>query len=278
MLYELISTGNGSAITVLQGGKVYTATNNHPAFAQIIEGVIKDDPQVFGLFDLAEQARQAFEKVSDRISISDGRVYVDGELVDNSLSAQISRFQKQGIYDFVPLVNFYEKVLQNRNGNSREQLYTWLNDRNFTITEDGDFIAYKGLKDDLTSVHSGEAIVDGQTVYGNVPNSVGSIVEMPRNRVNANAFEGCSTGLHAGTWEYASSFAPRVVKVKINPRDVVSVPQDCDFQKLRTCRYEVLAEIANPDYVPLLGSDGSVWDNDWDEDEAWNSFDFYEEG
>jgi len=278
MLYELISTGNGSAITVLQGGKVYTATNNHPAFAQIIEGVIKDDPQVFGLFDLAEQARQAFEKVSDRISISEGRVYVDGELVDNSLSAQISRFQKQGIYDFVPLVNFYEKVLQNRNGNSREQLYTWLNDRNFTITEDGDFIAYKGLKDDLTSVHSGEAIVDGQTVYGNVPNSVGSIVEMPRNRVNANAFEGCSTGLHAGTWEYASSFAPRVVKVKINPRDVVSVPQDCDFQKLRTCRYEVLAEIANPDYVPLLGSDGSVWDNDWDEDEAWNSFDFYEEG
>jgi hypothetical protein len=278
MLYELISTGNGSAITVLQGGKVYTATNNHPAFAQIIEGVIKDDPQVFGLFDLAEQARQAFEKVSDRISISDGRVYVDGELVDNSLSAQISRFQKQGIYDFVPLVNFYEKVLQNRNGNSREQLYTWLNDRNFTITEDGDFIAYKGLRDDLTSVHSGEAIVDGQTVYGNVPNSVGSIVEMPRNRVNANAFEGCSTGLHAGTWDYASTFAPRVVKVKINPRDVVSVPRDCDFQKLRTCRYEVLAEIANPDYVPLLGSDGSAWDNDWDEDEAWNSFDFYEEG
>lgn len=39
MLYELISTGNGSSITLLHRGRVYTATNTHPAFALIIEGL-----------------------------------------------------------------------------------------------------------------------------------------------------------------------------------------------------------------------------------------------
>lgn len=30
--------------------------------------------------------------------------------------------------------------------------------------------------------------------------------------------------------------------VKIDPKDVVSVPSDCSFQKLRACRYIVVAE------------------------------------
>lgn len=278
MLYELISTGQGSSITVLNGGKVFTATNTHPAFGQIVEGAVRNDESILGLFDAASTVAKAFAKVSDRISLRDGHLYVDGELADNSLAAQIVRFQQEGITDFMPLVNFYEKVLTNHNGNSREQLYTWLADRDFTITEDGDFIAYKGVRADLTSVHAGPAIVDGVEVNGHVPNNVGSIVEMVRSRVNANPYEGCSTGLHAGTWDYASSFGPVCVKVKINPRDVVSVPRDCGFQKLRTCRYEVLEIIDNPEYSALLGNDGDEWDNGYDENDTWDYLGWYEQG
>lgn len=279
MLYELISTGNGSSITVLHGGRVYTATNTHPAFGQIIEGAVKDDLSVLDLFDATAVFQKAFDKVSDRISLRDGHLYVDGELADNSLAAQIVRFQQQGITDFMPLVNFYEKVLTNHNGNSREQLYTWLSDRDFTITADGDFIAYKGVREDLGSIHAGPAIVDGVPQTGHIPNNVGSIVEMARGEVNANPNEGCSYGLHAGTWEYASSFGPVIVKVKINPRDVVSVPRDCGFQKLRTCRYEVLEIIQNPEWSALVGDDGNDWnDNDWNENDAWDYLGWYEQG
>jgi hypothetical protein len=278
MLYELISTGNGSSITLLHKGRVYTATNTHPAFALIIEGAVKGDENVTELFDVQLATQKAFDKVSDRISIRNGELYVDGELVDNSLSNQIIRFQQEGVNDFTPLVNFYEKVLTNHNGNSREQLFTWLNDRNFTITQDGDFIAYKGLTQDGLSVHSGKAIVDGVPMEGQIPNAVGSIVEMPRGDVNADPYHGCSYGLHAGTWEYASTFAPRVVKVKINPRDVVSVPRDCDFQKLRTCRYEILAEIDNPDYRALSYDNGDEWDNGYDENDTWDYLGWYEQG
>jgi hypothetical protein len=69
-----------------------------------------------------------------------------------------------------------------------------------------------------------------------------------------------------------------VVKVKINPRDVVSVPRDCDFQKLRTCRYEVLAEIDNPDYRALSYDNGDEWDNDYDENDTWDYLGWYERG
>ena len=31
------------------------------------------------------------------------------------------------------------------------------------------------------------------------------------------------------------------MRVEIDPRDVVSVPKDCDCQKLRTCKYKVVA-------------------------------------
>jgi hypothetical protein len=94
MLYELISTGNGSSITVLHRGRVYTATNTHPAFAQIIEGAVKNDEEVVALFDVQLATQKAFDKVSDRISIRNGELYVDGELADNSLSNQIIRFQQ----------------------------------------------------------------------------------------------------------------------------------------------------------------------------------------
>ncbi len=64
---------------------------------------------------------------------------------------------------------------------------------------------------------------------------------MPRSKVDDDTSAGCSTGLHAGTYRYASGFAQgRLLTVEINPRDVVSVPTDSDYQKIRTCRYTVV--------------------------------------
>ena len=63
---------------------------------------------------------------------------------------------------------------------------------------------------------------------------------MPRGDVEHDPGVGCHVGLHAGTWDYASSFAQgAVLTVEINPRDVVSVPTDCQDQKMRVCRYTV---------------------------------------
>ena len=94
------------------------------------------------------------------------------------------------------------------------------------------------------STFSGGGIVNGVSFPTYVPNYVGAVVEMPRDSVDANGKVECSVGLHVGTFKYAYDFGGRhrpLMLVKVDPRDVVSVP-DYDFSKLRSCRYTVIAD------------------------------------
>ena len=103
---------------------------------------------------------------------------------------------------------FMENVAANPNEHSREQLFDWLRDREFTITSNGCFIAYKGVWErdadaednyPYQSCSRGDAIVDGERFTGAIPNGVGVTIEMPRGDVQHNPAAGCSTGLHVGT-------------------------------------------------------------------------------
>jgi hypothetical protein len=75
-------------------------------------------------------------------------------------------------------------------------------------------------------------------------NAPGCVVEMERNAVDDNKDQTCSTGLHFCGMSYLSHFGgERTVIVKINPRDVVSIPSDYNDAKGRACRYEVIGEL-----------------------------------
>lgn len=120
--------------------------------------------------------------------------------------------------------------------------YCGLSDDGFEISDDGNLIAYKGVREDGTSVHQGYGVVNGE-VYRNshLPNKVGAVVTMPRHMISDDPSEGCSKGLHVGTLNYADSFSKgMVVKCEVNPADIVSVPYDCSNQKVRCCKYTVL--------------------------------------
>lgn len=41
---------------------------------------------------------------------------------------------------------------------------------------------------------------------------------------------------------YGSSSGTKIVKVKVHPKDVVSIPVDYNNAKMRTCGYEVIEE------------------------------------
>ncbi|WNN94733.1 rIIB-like protein [Streptomyces phage Phredrick] len=245
MKYNLVQMEDGGEanLTVVHNGEMYVATDTHPNFAQIVAGLATGDESVVELFDVQKTAQKRFERLSERVTVSNGKVYLDGEEVDNALTQQVVNFINAGVEDFKPLINFFEKVETNQNAHSRAQLYTWLRDRNITLTEDGNFIAYKGVRvenGEYFSISTGKAISNGVEYNGAIPNPLGAVVEMPRSEVQHDPSVGCHTGLHAGTWNYARDFARgAVLTVEINPRDVVSVPTDCDAQKLRVCRYVV---------------------------------------
>ena len=243
--YQITGHGDSATVSAILGGNLYVAEGSHPNFNRIVDALVNgslDEWETSCLFDVAAELTRQFNSVSERVSFSNGSVYFDNDLVDNSLSDQISRFMEQG-EDFAPLVKFMENVYSNPNAHSREQLYDWLRDREFAITEDGNFLAYKAVQsseNNYLSISSGRAIVNGTEQSGRISQAIGDVVTMPRSEVQFDPSVGCHTGLHAGTLDYASTFGgDTVVIVEINPRDVVSVPTDCSAQKLRTCRYVV---------------------------------------
>lgn len=227
-----------------------SAPEGHVNFDKIIAALEADptDTSVMELFEVAPGVTEKFEGLSERISVRNGTLFLDGAVTDNVLSQQIVRFLYDGVDDFKPLVKFYENILANPNEHSRTQLFSWLNQHKFVIDEDGYLIGYKAVYRTATegvyrANNRGYAVVDG-VEYTNeyTPYHVGAVVTMPRHMVNHNPSEGCSTGLHVGTFNYASSFIydGATMRVKVNPRDVVSVPTHCDWAKVRCCRLEVI--------------------------------------
>lgn len=264
--YMISKTDDDANIVVfVSGQKPLLAHSSHGMFGEIeaaLRSFPNDAPIVMGeselaefkrLFDVAEVVASRFMAVSERVSVSGGTVYFDGDPIDNSLTRQIVRFLEEEVDDWQPLVCFMENVAANPNDHSREQLYEWLARRDFTITEEGYILGYKGVRRsdaegvEYESISSGPGIVDGVSYNGHLPNNISSIVEIARSKVHHDPSVGCSTGLHVGTWDYAHSFGHGVVlKVEVNPRDVVSVPTDCDHAKVRCCRYQVVEAIAAP--------------------------------
>lgn len=274
MKYNLVKNGDESNLTLFVDGEMYTAGSDHPNFKAIVGAVLEGDESVVALFDVDKAVATHFEKYSERVSVANGHVYFDGDLVEDTLTKQIVRFMNDGL-DFKPLVNFFEKVADNPNQHSRQQFYAWVQDRKFTIAEDGDILAYKGVYADgdehFRSVSSGTAQVNGVSQTGKIRQTVGDVVEMPRSAVQHDPSVGCHTGLHAGTWEYASTFVSgpdaKILTVKFSPRDVVSVPTDCAAQKVRVSRYTVV-DVVDAPYTEALYT--SNVDDEYDEDEDCN--------
>lgn len=255
---------NRSVTVWLSSGQMLTANEAHPDFEAICDACrLGDEVLVKSLFDIEDTVRRSFNAVSSRVDIHDGQVLFDGKVIDNSLTQTVLRF-RQRRESFRPLVAFFERIMDHMDDHVREQLFDWIRDRHLTITDDGRFIAYKGTRPHTVdtgetvyySIHAGPAMVDGVAVNGHVPNQPGSVVEIERSYVDNRSDVGCSTGLHAGTWDYAANFANgAVLTTIIDPRDVISVPTDCSAQKLRVCRYEVNAVTEQQSDAVLFGDE-----------------------
>lgn len=257
----VVNDGEPTSITVFADGKMHVASSDHPNFMEISVAVVdpeKDDQYVLDLFDLAVPISKAFVPLSERVSFNAGRLFFDGDEVNTVLTEAIVAFYLQGNKAFEPLVALLEKVSLNPSKHSRDGLYAWLANKSFAIHPDGDIVGYKGVNRitgremEYESSHTGRAMVNGVVHNGHIPTSPGTIVEMPRSTVEDNGTVECSTGLHVGTWNYARSFAQVTLRVKVNPRDVVSVPNGDSGSKMRVCRYRVMEVVTSEDRTMLF--------------------------
>jgi len=210
------------------------------AKASIVKEVIKDfdDISIRMVEDSQEKKRECVE------------VLFKGNPVPEKLATIFFKLFEDGCSDFTGYINFLNNIDANPSKTSREELYDFLATGTMPITEQGTFIAYKGVGSDMYSItgNKNTRVLRGEVnEMGKILNKVGDIIEVARQDVDSDRNIDCSYGLHVGSYEYASGFGRVVVAVEVNPTDVVSVPMDCGCQKCRVCKYKVL-NIVNKEF------------------------------
>ncbi len=177
------------------------------------------------------------EKYSDgnfTVDRDAGIVFFDGQEIHNAVADRIIEFCRQNL-PYQPLINFWRNIQQNPSEESKKHLFLFLEVNKMPITPDGQFLAYKKVKKD----NQGN-LVDCYT--GTFCNNIGAVVTVIRENVDPNRQQTCSHGLHVAAYNYAAfEYSGEVLlEVKVNPSDVVAVPEDYNNQKMRVCRYEVV--------------------------------------
>ena len=228
-MYPYLITGN--AVVVVINNKQYTLSKGNIGCDALIEAIKEgrweDVPALASPVVAVRKFSNGF------VDVIDGQVTYDGQPIHSVLSQKILDMFEQG-FDINPLTNFMQNIYTNPSKRAVDELYGFLESGNMPITEDGYFLAYKKVREDYTDVHSGK-----------FDNSVGKVVSMPRNQVDDNKDNTCSAGLHFCSFDYLKSFGgSRIMILKINPADVVSIPSDYNQQKGRTWRYTVIGEVS----------------------------------
>lgn len=178
------------------------------------------------------------------------------------------------------LIRFLNRLYANPSRRSRERLYEWLKHKNLPITEEGKILCYKAVRADFYSISAGKEIpIQGKVdESGHIYNGVGETIEIARRDVDDDPNNTCSYGLHVGSWEYVRSFGNTYLLVEVDPADIVSVPTDCNAQKVRCCKYEVLSTfLGDANIQPdSLGGDRSGYREELIEDDG-DSDEWFEE-
>lgn len=264
-------TLSNESLSVFANGKMHTIRNSHPNYDKVVEHLQQAEHDEHVLEELCnvEIAARNYTSGFDRVEVKYGQVFYDGKPLHNTLTEKMLNLMSLG-FDITPWTKFLENLMENPSYRSRESLYDFLEHFNAPITPDGCFIAFKRVRSDFKDIHSG--------TYDNSP---GAVVSMDRSQVDDDNQRTCSAGLHVCADEYLKGYATgynyRTMVVKVNPRDVVSVPYDYNFSKMRTCQYQVLHEIAAPKVEELLDLEYYA-DEDWetfslDEDDLWDEDD-----
>ena len=225
----------GSNIVVVIGNTSHTISKTHLTYTKVLEAIKAGEWDI--VKDIIEPKKMVINYGAGNVSVQGETLYWKGEVFHSSLATRMIQMLQDG-FPVEPMTLFMENLMQNPSHRSVTELYGFLEKNSLPITPDGHFLAYKKVRNDFFDVHS-----------GTMDNSVGKIVEMERFKVDDNKDQTCSTGLHFCGMSYLSHFGgERTVIVKINPRDVVSIPTDYDFSKGRACRYEVIGELnVDPD-------------------------------
>lgn len=255
-------TNNNAIVLFLSTGEKIRVEKSDSKYAKILgvfdlptdqqEGEVK---KILKTTILGKKVVEEFEG----FQIVDDQVHYQGERLPLSLEQKVLSIVEDGL----PLGHFekfWERLQKNPSSSSVNELMDFLSYKELPITDDGHFIAYRGVRPDYYSVHgnTNTKVKQGKVNDGgHIFNGIGEVIEVLRRDVDDNRAQECSYGLHIGSLNYAAGWGSKVVVVKVDPADVVSVPKDANFQKCRVCKYEVLYDFVGEITSSVVKDDGS---------------------
>lgn len=247
-----IYTGDTIALTI--GGEQNSIPSTHVNFEKILNALRQQD---FSIIPTLVDIPKAIETYAGgKIAVIDGLVTYNGEALHNYLTNRILDMMEEGL-PITAYMNHLTKWQQNPSFRAREQGYGFCEKAEMPIAEDGDFYAYRWVTDDYLDSHS-----------RSMSNKVGETVSMPRHLVDDDPTRTCSSGLHVCSRHY-DKFSNRLMLVKVNPKNVVSVPVDYDQAKMRVCEFTIVQEIED--------AKAKVWESAVYEANTDDAYDYYDD-
>lgn len=249
-----IIDGKGVVNTVV-AGKTYVFGRSHAHYDRLLHCMRANNVEHFEVLHDLGAAMESY--CQGACKISGDKLVWDGHPMPDLFTERVTDMRGQGV-DFTPMLNFLDNLSDNPSDKSVVELFDFMQHKDLPLTPDGHFLAYKAVRGDFRDKYS-----------GTIDNSVGSVCEVSRSEVNQNRDQHCGSGLHVGSIDYVLGYGSgftrngdtvdfkdggdQIVVCKVNPRDVVSVPSDARFQKLRTCRYEVVQVLKKIYNQPVVG-------------------------
>lgn len=269
---------NDNHWTVVLGGQPHQFDHTHPEYNGLCECVMAGDADEF--VDLINTGTVIENWSEGNFEFRDGFLYYENEQVANQPTERIINMIKNS-WDYKPMLAYLDRLYQNVSNRAVQESYNWCSHKGLPISDDGMLIGYKGV-----SLYSGEdrfdklgrPLTEGDHVdkYTGTSfrNNIGDECSMNRRGVSDNCEQGCAVGLHVGTYEYAENWAGTngvVLLVKFDPADIVSVPTDCQYSKMRVSKYTVVnvareqleEEVYTEDEYAYSEDDDNYPDSEW---------------
>lgn len=224
--YVMTSSGNISGFC---NGKPFFITPESTNYDGIVHNLKGGRP------DLVENSIITYEKLNslcdNSFNFEQGLATFEGIKLPTVLRNRVLEIVSRG-YDIEPVLNFLYRLIQNPSDHSIVELMDFLTNKSLPLTDNGYFLGFKGVRNDYLDAYT-----------GTIDNSVGQSPRVPADQVDPCRHRECSYGLHVGDITYASNHSDRLMLVKVDAKDVVTVPTDHNFKKLRCMGYEVIAEV-----------------------------------
>lgn len=259
---------NGKTIVVMNDGTCLSRENvSNEELEQVLNN--PSDQEVYRImvseYDAACKEVEDVESLLDRVQCSSfltlrrNSVYWDSvsplSLPKELVLAVLDAEDNDDDIKLQSYRNFWILMSLNPDEACRKNLFWFLQKYGMTISRSGFFVGYRNVEPTsepnvFTDSHSHSTRIE-----------IGKIVSMNRSECDAVQEHTCSRGLHIASkgWLRENYYGSVGMACLVNPCNVVAVPPEDSYGKLRTCAYlpiKLIEYDKNQEVIPLDVEDG----------------------